>query len=321
MSVLSKDLGMMFRSPTDFRPLQTVVWASLLMKIASAAYAQETETASSPGLGCADCLQLQTIQPDTFVMGFDIQGRQMGPDEAPAVKVTIANPFMMGVTQVTRAQFAVFAEATGHTPRLGCWTYTQYGWAQDQTATWRDPGFPQSDTDPVVCVSRTDAQAYLTWASARDGKPYRLPSEAEWHLASAANLPTPFWGTQYDICDFGNVPDLTSKNKTAKAGEPCSDGALYTAPVATYKPNPNGLFDMIGNAWEWTADCWTGSYEGLPRDGSPLADPGCAEYALRGHSWTDAPGPVRPHTRYSLSPVARQSMVGFRVAADAIEAE
>jgi formylglycine-generating enzyme required for sulfatase activity len=278
-------------------------------------------TASDTDPDCPGCIDLKIIQPDTFVMGFDVQGRQMGPDELPATEVTIPNPFMIGVTQVTRAQFAVFADATGHNPRLGCWTFTAFGWAQDQTANWRDPGFPQTDTDPVVCVSREDAVAFLDWASERDEKQYRLPSEAEWHLASAANLPKPFWGTQYEICDFGNVPDLTSKNKTAKAGEPCSDGALYTAPVASYKPNPNGLYDMIGNAWEWTADCWTGSYEGLPTDGSALTDPACAEYALRGHSWTDAPGPVRPHTRYSLSPVGRQSIVGFRAAADLTETE
>jgi len=311
----------MFRSPIDLHPFSALFLTAILATIMSAGSVQSSEPASPPALGCADCLELQIIQPSSFVMGSDTQGRQMGPDELPAVEVTIANPFTMGVTQVTRAQFSVFAEATGHSPRLGCWTYTQYGWAQDQTANWRNPGFPQSETDPVVCVSLEDATAFLAWASARDEKQYRLPSEAEWHLASGANLPTPFWGTQYDICDFGNVPDLTSKNKTAKAGEPCSDGALYTAPVASYKPNPNGLFDMIGNAWEWTADCWTGSYEGLPTDGSPLLDPGCTEHALRGHSWTDAPGPVRPQTRYSLSPVARQSIVGFRIAADVPEAE
>lgn len=306
----------MFRPPTKLQSGRLLFSAVLLVTFLSLVGAQASEPLSSPELGCADCLELQTIQPDTFVMGFDVQGRQMGPDELPAVEVTISEPFMMGVTQVTRAQFAVFVEATGHSPRLGCWTFTPYGWSQEQTATWRDPGFPQTETDPVVCISRTDATAFLAWASARDGKSYRLPTEAEWHLASAANLPAPFWGTRYDICDFGNVPDLTSKNKVARVGEPCSDGTLYTAPVASFKANPNGLFDMIGNAWEWTEDCWTGSYEGLPTDGSALTDPACAEYALRGHSWTDAPGPIRPQTRYSLSPVARQSMVGFRVAAD-----
>ncbi len=304
----------MFSSPTI--PLLhtiTLLFTSAIFTPASAEQAPQHE--------CATCLSFETIEPASFVMGADVQTDQMGPDELPAISITIDEPFKMATTQVTRAQFSIFAEETDHRPKLGCWTYTPYGWAQDEAADWRDPGFEQTETDPVVCVSREDALAYIAWASERDGTPYRLPSEAEWHLASAANLPAPFWGTQYDICGFGNVPDLTSKNKTAKAGEPCSDGALYTAPVASYKPNPNGLYDMIGNAWEWTADCWTGSYEGLPIDGSPLTSSACTQYALRGHSWTDAPGPVRPQTRYSLSPVARQSMVGFRLAMDGTEAE
>ncbi len=307
---------LLFRSLIPLALSAATLSASSIYESASAVDATVDTNAE-----CVTCLIFETIEPATFTMGADVQGNQMGPDELPAVEITIAKPFMMAVTQVTRAQFAIFAEETGHRPRLGCWTYTQYGWAQDETANWRDPGFAQTETDPVVCVSREDALAYSTWLSERDGKTYRLPSEAEWHLASTAHLPAPFWGSRYDVCNFGNVPDLTSKNKTAKAGEPCSDGALYTAPVASYKPNPNGLFDMIGNAWEWTADCWTGSYEGLPGDGTPLTDPACAEYALRGHSWTDAPGPVRPETRYSLSPVARQSMVSFRLAMDVPEAE
>ena len=312
---------MNFSLPTNaffFTHILFAVFLSILTLIGSA-HAEDAEVSGKAE--CKTCAPFERVEPTTFTMGAETQGAQMGPDELPAVEITITEPFMMAVTQVTRTQFSVFAEETGHRTRLGCWTYTQYGWAQDETADWRNPGFEQTDADPVVCVSRDDALAYIAWASERDGKSYRLPSEAEWHLASAANLPEPFWGTRYDVCDFGNVPDLTSKNKTAKAGEPCDDGALYTAPVATYQPNPNGLYDMIGNAWEWTADCWTGSYEGLPTDGSPLTVRGCAEYALRGHSWTDAPGPVRPQTRYSLSPVARQSMVSFRLAMDAPEPE
>ncbi len=110
--------------------------------------------------------------------------------------------------------------------------------------------------------------------------------------------------------------DITSKNKVARVGENCIDGAMFTATVGTYKANPNGLFDMIGNAWEWTADCASDDYTDTPTDGSALKVPRCASHTLRGHSWTDAPGPVRIETRYALPVGARQSMVGFRVAAD-----
>ncbi|MEG9862856.1 MAG: SUMF1/EgtB/PvdO family nonheme iron enzyme [Parvularculales bacterium] len=283
--------------------------------------AQTPGARTSPHPGCADCLLFETIQPGSFVIGSNIRDSKAGPDVFPAVNVTIAKPFKIGVTQVTRAQFAKFADKTGYDPKPGCRTLTDFGWVQDQKADWRNAGFHQTETDPVVCVSREDALAYISWLSKRDGKSYRLPTEAEWHLASAANRPAPYWGTRYDVCDFGNVPDITSKNKTAKVGEPCNDGSLYTAPAGLYKPNPNGLFDMIGNVWEWTSDCWTGSYDGLPADGAPFVVQGCKKYALRGHSWTDAPGPVSLHTRYALPPEARQAIVGFRLAQDITESQ
>lgn len=265
---------------------------------------------------CIHCQDLVEIKADTFQIGAVSSDPTIGPDEFPRRHVTIAAPYALARHQVTRGEFAAFVTASGYQMPSGCWTLTLEGWRLDPGANWQAPGFPQTDQHPVVCISRNDALAYLTWATETDGRAYRLPSEAEWHLAGTAHWPVPFWGTQYEICEFGNVPDLTSKNKVAKVGEPCDDGTLYTAPVGSFSPNPNGLFDMIGNVWEWTADCWRGDYTALPLDGSALASADCDTYALRGHSWTDAPGAITLGTRYSLPPDARQSFVGFRIAAD-----
>jgi formylglycine-generating enzyme required for sulfatase activity len=271
---------------------------------------------ATPERACIHCDEMIAIEAASFQIGSTTQNASTYVDELPQRPITISEPFAMGRHQVTRGQFSAFVTATGHQMEAGCWTLTDEGWQHAPNADWQSPGFSQTDEHPVVCVSHEDALAYIDWASEVDDRRYSLPSEAQWHLASTATQATPFWGTRYDICDFGNVPDLTSKNKVAKVGEPCDDGTLYTAAVGSFKPNPNGLFDMIGNVWEWTADCWQDNYDALPQNGSAFIHPKCEEHALRGHSWTDAPGAVTLRTRYSLPSDARQSFVGFRIASD-----
>ena len=265
---------------------------------------------------CTDCPTLLPIAPGHFSMGASPDERGSSPDEHPRHDVTISHAYSIGRTQVTRGQFAEFVRATDLQVEPGCWALTQTGWQHDPSASWRAPGFPQKDDHPAVCVSQEDALAYLSWLSASSSQTYRLPTEAEWEHAARGTGAQPFWGFQENICTYGNVNDITSKNKVARVGENCIDGAMHTAAVATYKANPNGLFDMIGNAWEWTADCASDDYTNTPIDGSAWVSPVCTAHTLRGHSWTDAPGPVRIETRYALPATARQSMVGFRVAAD-----
>lgn len=256
---------------------------------------------------------LQQVDGGTFMMGADHMDPAGSPDEFPRHAVEIAAPFEIGRTVVTRDQYAAFVEDTGYETASGCWILDEAGWRHDAAASWEAPGFPQEDTHPVVCVSLTDARAYLAWLSARTGARYRLPSEAEWDLAARGEAATPFWGPPENVCRFGNVNDLTAKNKVAKVAEPCSDGFMFTSSAGHFDPNPNGLFGMIGNVWEWTADCASDDYSATPRDGSAHVSPDCAAYVLRGHSWTDAPGPVRLETRYFLPADARQSIAGFRI--------
>jgi len=247
------------------------------------------------------------------VMGADSQDVAAGSDEFPARRVDIKSDIAFGTTPVTRGQFAAFLRATDHEIAGGCWTLTPDGWAIDDAANWRAPGFPQTDQHPVTCVSRDDTMAYLTWLTTATGQVYRLPTEAEWvHAAGPSALNRP----SETLCAHGNVNDLTAKNKVAKVAEHCDDGFLHTSPVANFSANEFGLFDMVGNVWEWVADCHNGGYADLPTDGTSQTDETCEAYALRGHSWTDPPGPVRLGTRYALPPDARQSIVGFRVVRD-----
>ncbi|MEQ9518608.1 MAG: SUMF1/EgtB/PvdO family nonheme iron enzyme [Parvibaculum sp.] len=252
------------------------------------------------------------IPSGSFQMGARKDDPAASPDEWPRHKIHLASGFELSTKLVTRGAFAAFVTDTNHVPLAGCWALTEAGWRLDPQASWQAPGFEQTDTHPVVCVSRVDALAFLSWASARDGTHYRLPSEAEWDYASRQEGAPP-WQSPEQICQFGNVNDLTAKNKVAKVAEPCNDGFFFTSPVATFAPGPHGLYDMVGNVWEWMEDCADDDYADTPRDGSPARQPGCDLRVLRGHSWTDAPGPIRVETRLFLDEEERQSIVGFRM--------
>jgi len=260
-----------------------------------------------------DLPQTQRVAEGAVVLGADANDASAAQDEYPQRRVVIANAFDLGTTPVTRGQFRAFVQATGHAADGGCWTLTEEGWALDLSATWQAPGFAQTDQHPVVCVSHPDARAYAAWLSQVTGRRYRLPSEAEWTRAAHNNG---FWSAPQTLCHYGNVNDLTAKNATAKAAEPCDDGYAFTSPVAHYAASAFGVYDIVGNVWEWMADCHGGGYAALPADGTAQRSALCNAYALRGHSWTDAPGPVRLQTRYALPADARQAIVGFRIAAD-----
>ena len=127
--------------------------------------------------------------------------------------------------------------------------------------SWRNTGFEQTDEHPVVNVSWNDAVAFCKWLSKKEGKTYRLPTEAEWEYACRAGTTTRYYSGDdpETLAKVGNVADAALKAKfpdwkyTIKA----SDGYVFTAPVGKFKPNAFGLYDMHGNAWQWCAD-WYG---------------------------------------------------------------
>jgi formylglycine-generating enzyme required for sulfatase activity len=279
---------------------------------------------------CADCPEMVVIPAGSFMMGSpDIErGRQPDGREGPVHEVRIGYPYALGKHEVTRGEFSRFAAASGYKTEAertdGCAEWDGKAWVHDASKNWRNPGFPQTDSHPVVCVSWNDAQAYLTWLNKKvPGKGFRLPSEAEWEYAARAGQGTARypWGddlTYSRICDFANGMDATGKAQVPGVtwtAASCSDGHAYTAPAGSFKANAFGLYDMHGNAWEWMQDVWHENYQGVPRDGSAWVNGGDpARRVLRGGAWFDYPGFLRSVNRGHNAPGDRYGSAGMRIA-------
>jgi formylglycine-generating enzyme required for sulfatase activity len=180
------------------------------------------------------------------------------------------------------------------------------------------PGYAQAGNHPAVCVSWTDAQAYVDWLSHTTGKSYRLPSEAEYEYAARAGG-TARYGLSEDpaeLCRFANGADQSART----SGLPddasymaCTDGYPYTAPVGSFAANAFGLYDLIGNVWEWTADCFADDYRAAASDGAARSQAVCPARAVRGGDWFSSAFLLRPAVRAKANPDAHHDDIGFRV--------
>ena len=161
------------------------------------------------------------------------------------------------------------------------------------------------DRRPVILVAWQDAMDYAGWLSRLTGKAYRLPSEAEWEYAARAGSGTRFpWGDEIGR-GHANCEECGSGFDDAR-----------TAPVGSFPVNAFGLHDMVGNVYEWVADCGRDTYAGAPTDGSAQApaDGTCAWRMMRGGSWCSLPRASRPANRVRVPPIFHDVHVGFRVA-------
>ncbi len=284
---------------------------------------------------CSDCPALVSVPPGTFVMGVQPgeEERENVPESfrgrsVPQTQITVEAAFAIGAYPVTRGEFARFVKATGYDAGDRCYVYShiQNGWDWRETVGkgWRDPGFPQTDRDPVVCVSWHDTQAYLGWLSKATGRHYRLPSEAEGEYATrAGSAATRFWGDgREEACVYANVADQTMFETLGlpmgpEANFDCSDGFVFTSPVGSFKPNPFGLYDMMGNVWQWLDDCWHPTLAGRPATSVVWSNGGdCKLHSARGGSWQYYPWSLRAGFRYRDDASNRNAKLGFRVARD-----
>ena len=201
---------------------------------------------------CAICPEMVVVPAGTFMMGSPESEERRWSDEGPRHVVTIESPFAVGVFEVTFAEWDACVEGGG----CGGYRPVDEGWGREDR--------------PVINVSWQDAQEFARWLSRETGELYRLLSEAEWeYVARAGTRTARYWGeSEAEQCAYTNGRDAT--NRAQRGGGwaivECSDGYAETAPVGMFGANRYGLYDTLGNVWEWTEDCWHRSYVGAPRD-------------------------------------------------------
>jgi len=227
--------------------------------------------------------ELVVVPAGRFEMG-DLHGKG-DPDETPLREVKLTRPFALGRYEVRFDEYEKFSRATG-------------------SSLPDDSDFGRG-RHPVVNVTWQDALAYVLWLSEQTGERYRLPSEAEWEYAARGGTRTVFW--------WGDEQERGRANCGGCGTEWDGEG---TAPVGSLPANPFGLHEMLGNLWEWTADCYHNSYEGIPSDGSAHVYRHCGQKVVRGGSWVVPPRELRAANRWRVYPVAPSDEIGFRVARD-----
>lgn len=233
---------------------------------------------------CLDCPEIVVVPAGSFRMG-DLSGAG-DRNGKPVHRVTIPKSFGIGKYEVTFTEWLVCVSVGACTHRPD-----DRGWGRGRR--------------PVTDVSWKDAKEYIRWLSRKTRKTYRLPSEAEWEYMARAGRETKYpWG------------NLIGQNLANCHGCGSTWSAKRTAPVGQFKPNRFGIYDTVGNVWEWVEDCWHKKYKGAPINGSAwiIAGRKCSGRVIRGGSWYLKPWYARSAVRDWNRDKVRSGNFGFRVA-------
>lgn len=270
-----------------------------------------------------------------FLMGATDPAAHPADGEGP-VRATNLSPFKIDAFAVSNARFKQFVEATGYqteAERFG-WSFAFAGflpnngaglqavasapwWRQVKAASWLSPEGPDTTIEdrldhPVVHISHRDAEAYFAWAGAR------LPTEAEWEFAARGGLVQNRypWGNDLIVDDKhacniwqGRFPDYNAAD----------DGFVGTAPVDAFPPNAFGLYNMVGNAWEWCTDWFHPSFHARASFDDPKGPPSGSAKVMRGGSYLCRASycfRYRVSARSSATPDTSIGHAGFRIARD-----
>lgn len=244
---------------------------------------------------CSGCPLMVTLPAGEFLMGSPESEIGRSPDEGPQRRVTIAKPFAIGKYEVTFSEWDACVAKGGckHKP-------SDQGWGRSSR--------------PVINVSWDDAQQYVSWLASTTGKPYRLPSEAEWEYAArgvtVASAPSrPFW--------TGETIGYKQANYDANFVYGAGKIGVYrqkTVNAGSLPRNAFGLHEVSGNVWEWVADCYEPGYAKAPSDGAPVLAESCNFRILRGGAWNYYPWTLRSAARHATAGDLRLSNVGLRIA-------
>jgi formylglycine-generating enzyme required for sulfatase activity len=242
------------------------------------------------------------------------------PPEAPAHRVNLA-PFSLDRHEVTVARFAAFVAATGYSTEAeragwsGVFDPARGEWRAVRGAAWDRPEGPGSAPDPeepVTQVSWNDAAAFCRFAGGR------LPTEAEFEYAARGGLAGRrfAWGDELQPGGVYLANWWQGEFPRLDRGE---DGFSGRAPVGRYPPNPYGLFDLVGNVWEWCSDWFDPDYYAASPERQPRGPRDGVRRVIRGGSWlcsAEACSGVRVAARSSATPASGLNNLGFRCAGD-----
>jgi formylglycine-generating enzyme required for sulfatase activity len=269
---------------------------------------------------CETCPEMVVLPTGDFMMGSPASELGRVDVEGLPRRVVIPKRIAIGKFEVTVEQMSIFMTETGMTIGGSCRKLVN---PERSPPTWSGPdaslerpGFEVTGSHPAVCVSWHEAQSYVAWLQRRTGKPYRLPTEAEWEYAARAGTATrySFGNDENTLCDYARFADLNSQFGWHDA---CHSTlvAYGAAPVGSLKPNAWGIFDMHGNAWEWVEDCWTPNPLEVPGDGSAFSRPGnCEIGVMRGGSFSSSSLMVRSAIRSPMRTAQHSFNVGLRIA-------
>ncbi len=239
--------------------------------------------------------------------------------EKPVHEVCI-DDFYLGKFEVTVGEYRKFVHDTGYRTEAeeqdGCHSWIGNGMEEKiRDHNWSNTGFPQTDNDPVVCISWNDAHKYIQWLNDKEGRNYRLPTEAEWEYAARSGGMNYLysWGNNKPA---GNVADESAKDALSllSVWEGYDDAFSYTAPVGSYRPNALGIHDMSGNVYEWVFDWQEDDYYAHSPKHNPMGPVTGTYKLLRGGAWDLQPHTARTVSRYWNIAGARAVCMGFRIA-------
>ncbi len=234
--------------------------------------------------------EMVVIPSGQFIMGSPTSDRGRVNSESPQHMVSIKS-FAMGKYDVTFDEWEACVAGggcKGHMPG-------DRGWGRGNR--------------PVIYVDWDDAQNYVKWLSGVTSQHWRLPTEAEWEYAARAGTTSAYyWGDSgnHDYANYG----ADECCQGAKLGK---DQWINTSPVGSFEPNKFGLYDMVGNVYQWLQDCANDNYQGAPTDGSAWLKGDCEARELRGGSWYFFQENLRSAMRFYLPSMLRFNFIGFRV--------
>jgi formylglycine-generating enzyme required for sulfatase activity len=277
-------LGYAAWSNEDYLHVRLVLLSDLVSPKTLAPAAERALRPKDSFRECGLCPEMVVIPAGDFMIGSPMHEEGRYDDEGPQRKVTIAKPFAMARFETTFEEWDACHAAGACAYRPG-----DQGWGRG--------------VQPVINISWNDVQRYVEWLAQRTGKPYRLPSEAEWEYAARAGGDKAYaWG------------DAPGQNNANCDGCGSRWDNKQAAPVGSFAPNTFGLHDMHGNVWEWVQDCFTSSYDHMSADGAANVRIGdCNRRILRSGSWRFRPGYMRAANRGRDTADQRVNNYGFRV--------